>query len=602
MPNLDASDNAFKFAKNGLSQYQEILKDNPSRIEAALNWINLWSNLKGTTELKNLQIKNLNLAQSTIRKVNTDLSQRNTGIDIESRLILTEFLLRVVSLDNSFLTVIKDNTRTLIIDSYRFNNLKLISKAEGLSGHLYLREGRIDKAIESFSKAYSGAEAIRSYDLSYKWARELGKIYVKQEKLEKGIKYYSISIDRLENVRSRMKGLNTDIQYGFRENFEPIYKEYLALLFKNPQSNLKAIVGVNEKLQVGELEDYLRCNDLRINSLSSLNQNESPDSILYFVRLTNAYAILIRSNTGGLQYRFIDKAKTDALLIRIQRYAQGESFLDSIKSKNFRAASSQLYDQLIRPIKDDLPKAGHLVLAIDSQLQSLPWGLLYDGQKYLIETYSLSIALGADLQAPSSRQNAKVIGLIAGSSQFPNNPDFSPLPAVPLELDAVSSELKGKTLLDSKFTSETLFSNAANVDFLHLASHGQFSSNPDDTFLLAWGGKFKLSQLQSLIRDRNTKPLDLLVLSACDTAKGDRRALLGLAGTAIQSGARSTVASLWLVNDASQVMLMQEFYTQLKNKKTKAEALRMAQIKLLTSEKYSSPYYWAGIVLLGSWL
>jgi CHAT domain-containing protein len=602
VPNLEESDNALEFAKKGLSEYLEILKNNPNQAEAALNWINLWSNLKGSSELKILQIQNLSLAQSIIKQINIDLSQNNNDENLESRLILSESLFRVSSLDSSFLTKIKNNSSVLIAESYRLNNLKLISKSEGFSGRLYLLENQEDKAIKAFSRAYSGAESIRAYDLSYKWARELGKIYVKQQNLEKGIKFYTSSIDRIENVRDKIKSLSTDIQYGFRENIEPIYKEYLTLLSRNPQSNFNTIIKINEKLQVGELEDYLRCNNLRINSLLSLKPKESPDSTLYFIRLSNAYAILSRSKIGEFKHHFIDKAKTDALLTRINRYAQGESFLESTNSKIFRDVSSQLYDQLIRPIKDDLPKEGHLVLAIDSSLQSLPWALLYDGQKYLIETYSLSVALGAELQAPSTRQNIKVTGLIAGSSQFPNNPEFSSLPAVPQELNAVSSELKGKTLLDSKFTSKALLNNAANVDFLHLASHGQFSSNPENTFLLDWNGKFKLSQLQFLIKDRE-KPLDLLVLSACDTAKGDRRALLGLAGTAIQSGARSTIASLWLVNDASQVMLMQEFYTQLlKNKKTKGEALRLAQLKLLKSGQYSSPYYWSGIVLLGSWL
>ena len=601
--NQDALDDALKYAKNGLSEYSELLRENPKSIDAGLNWITLWSNLRGATDLKKLQLQNLTSAQSIIKQVNIELSQNQSETNIESKLLLSESLLRAISLNKDYLSLAKANIDKALFNSYKINNLKLVSKAEGLLGQVHLLEAQENKALDAFLRAYSSSESIRDYNQGYKWAREIGKIYANQGNTDKAVEFYSISIDRLENIRAKIASSSTEIQYSFRENIEPIYKEYLELLFKNPQPDLNKIALVNEKLQVGELENYLRCNNLQINSLLKLNSNDSPDAALYFVRLKNTYAILIRNKTGQIQYRFLDKSKIDSLLLRLKLYVQGDSFLENTKTAFFGDVSSQLYDQIIKPIKNDLPAGGHLVLAVDSNLQSVPWGLLYDGQKYLIETYSLSVALGAEFQAPSSRQSATVTGLIAGASQFPSNPEFSPLPNVPQELKSVSSELKGKTLLDSKFTSETLLSNAANFDILHLASHGQFSSNPEETFLLDWNGKFKLSELQSLVKDRDASPLDLLVLSACDTAKGDRRALLGLAGTAVQSGARSTVASLWLVNDASQVMLIQEFYTQLlKNKNTKAESLRLAQLKLLKSDEFSSPYYWAGILLLGSWL
>ncbi|NES82628.1 MAG: CHAT domain-containing protein, partial [Moorea sp. SIO2B7] len=98
--------------------------------------------------------------------------------------------------------------------------------------------------------------------------------------------------------------------------------------------------------------------------------------------------------------------------------------------------------------------------------------------------------------------------------------------------------------------------------------------------------------------------IELLVLSACKTANGDSRAALGLAGVAVQSGARSTVASLWSVNDRSTSVFMKFFYQELANTQkpiTKAEALRRAQVKLLDNQ-YKEPYYWAPYVLVGNWL
>ncbi|GAA6616908.1 CHAT domain-containing protein [Scytonema sp. NUACC26] len=114
-----------------------------------------------------------------------------------------------------------------------------------------------------------------------------------------------------------------------------------------------------------------------------------------------------------------------------------------------------------------------------------------------------------------------------------------------------------------------------------------------------------VKQLNQLLRSREGKlsPIELLVLSACQTAAGDRRAALGMAGFAVQSGARSTIASLWSVSDLSTASLMIEFYHQLsKPGVTKAEALRRAQVALLHQEDYNSPYYWVPFVLLGNWL
>ncbi|HCF28309.1 MAG TPA: hypothetical protein DEV81_14160, partial [Cyanobacteria bacterium UBA11049] len=97
--------------------------------------------------------------------------------------------------------------------------------------------------------------------------------------------------------------------------------------------------------------------------------------------------------------------------------------------------------------------------------------------------------------------------------------------------------------------------------------------------------------------------IELLVLSACQTAAGDNRAALGLAGIAIKAGARSTVASLWSLDDESSALLMGEFYQELANRKVnKAEALRNAQLALLEEPRYSHPRFWASFVLVGNWL
>ena len=144
---------------------------------------------------------------------------------------------------------------------------------------------------------------------------------------------------------------------------------------------------------------------------------------------------------------------------------------------------------------------------------------------------------------------------------------------------------------------------------VHIATHGTFSSNPEQTYLLDWKKRIRVKDLDNLLRVREEQiatPIELLVLSACETAAGDKRAALGLAGIAIRAGTRSTLATLWQVNDASTAEFMVQFYQQLKNPQiTKAEALRQAQLAFLNKyvgTDYNRPYHWASFILVGNWL
>jgi CHAT domain-containing protein len=181
------------------------------------------------------------------------------------------------------------------------------------------------------------------------------------------------------------------------------------------------------------------------------------------------------------------------------------------------------------------------------------------------------------------------------------------LPNVLQELKNIQSQvLSSKELLNQDFTENNLRKNLVNSSFpiIHLATHGQFSSRVSDTFLITWDGMLNLDSLTQLIQSRGQdKMLELLILSACQTAVGDSRAALGLAGMSVRAGARSTMASLWSIDDAATSLFMTEFYKRLASgKPEKAEALRQSQIVLLTQTKYKHPYYWAPFVLLGNWL
>jgi CHAT domain-containing protein len=169
-----------------------------------------------------------------------------------------------------------------------------------------------------------------------------------------------------------------------------------------------------------------------------------------------------------------------------------------------------------------------------------------------------------------------------------------------------------RSLINEEFTTEQFAAalQASNYSILHVGSHGQFSTVPEETFIITGPNASGLAEeipfnrLESLIREfsAENEPLELITLTACQTATGDDRATLGLAGVAIQSGARSAIASLWNLPGATAEALMPKFYGQLKDPTvSKAKALQAAQIEAIQSDPKGNPGRWAPLILVGNW-
>lgn len=142
---------------------------------------------------------------------------------------------------------------------------------------------------------------------------------------------------------------------------------------------------------------------------------------------------------------------------------------------------------------------------------------------------------------------------------------------------------------------------------VHLATHGKFGVDAESTFLLAFDDHITIDGMDQLLRSRryagsSRQPLELLVLSACQTAAGDNRSALGIAGVAVRAGAKTALASLWFINDEATVTLITTFYQQLQNPNiTKAQALQTAQKEAIQSQFYSHPGVWSPFILIGTW-
>ena len=162
-------------------------------------------------------------------------------------------------------------------------------------------------------------------------------------------------------------------------------------------------------------------------------------------------------------------------------------------------------------------------------------------------------------------------------------------------------------LLDQQFRVPRVEAELGQREFsvVHIATHGEFSEDAEHSYLLAWDGRLGMDQLGEAVGHMRfrERPIELLTLSACETAKGSERAALGLAGVAVRAGARSALGTLWSVNDAAAAAVVGEFYGQLHEQHvSKAVALQRAQQKVLRDVNHSHPYYWAPFLLIGNWL
>jgi CHAT domain-containing protein len=231
---------------------------------------------------------------------------------------------------------------------------------------------------------------------------------------------------------------------------------------------------------------------------------------------------------------------------------------------------------------------------------------LHDGQQYLIEKYAVSLSPGLQLLPANTFDQQDTKAIVAGISQGRGR--FSALPAVKEEVINISKLFSSSQLLDEQFTRQALRQSLTDrqVNLLHLASHGQFSSDFSQTFFLTWDGAININELSELLKRREadgSQAIELLTLSACETAAGDDRATLGLAGLAVRSGARSTLATLWSVKDGVAKQLMTDVYKNIGQPGvTKAEALRQAQLTLLRNKDFADPFFWSAYVLIGNWL
>jgi CHAT domain-containing protein len=488
----------------------------------------------------------------------------------------------------------------------QLNDKRAESYALGQLGHLYMETQQWLEARGLTEKALSLAQGIQATEIAYRWQWQLSQILQHQGNLTGAIAANREAVHTLQSLRRDLVAINPDVQFSFRETVEPIYRNLVELLLSNqptPEQLTQARETI-ESLRLAELENFFREACWQVQR-QAIDQIDPQASVIYPIILPDQFAVIVSLPGKPVRYFQTDVAQTQ-IDSTIEQLLQA---LNPVWSNKERLRlSQQLYDWLIRPIEPELKEneIKTLVFVLDDALRNLPMAALYDGQQYLIENYNIALSVGLQLIEPRSLLPQQLKALTAGLTEARDG--FPALPAVKLEVENIAAQIPTKVFLNQQFTHQALQEQIEATPFpvVHLATHGQFSSKAENTFLLTWNSRIKVKDLDQLLQTRqrqNTNPIELLVLSACQTATGDKRAALGLAGLAVRSGARSTLATLWSVNDESTAQLMVEFYRQLtQSQVSKAQALRQAQLTLLRQPNYQHPFYWAPFVLVGNWL
>ncbi|MEN8443659.1 MAG: CHAT domain-containing protein [Cyanobacteria bacterium J06555_13] len=482
---------------------------------------------------------------------------------------------------------------------------------------LYMQTQQWSDAQTLTEKSLEIARSIDADDIASQSAWQLGRILKQQGNTVDAIAAYSEAVESLKNLRSDLVAIDPDVQFSFRENVEPIYRELVSLLlegdlsqtkssdssgsYQPSQQNLAQAREVIEALQLAELDNFFQEACIDVES-QQIDQVDTTATVIYPIILPDRLAVIASSAGQPLEY-YSTAISADAVEATLRE------LLSSIHpaSDNARRLelSRQVYDWLVKPAVEGqmVNDTETLVFVLDGMLRNVPMAALHSGDRYLIEDYAVALSPGLQLMSARSLSQIQPDAVVGGISEARNG--LSALPAVEDEIADISELVSTNTLFNEEFTSEALARDVKNssANIVHLATHGQFSSRLEDTFLSTWEGRLSVKELSEILQTRDrSSAIELLVLSACDTASGDERAVLGLAGLAVQSGARSTVATLWPVKDQAAAKLMRELYEGIRSSDmSKAEALRQAQLKLLAEPGYSDPFFWSAYTLVGNW-
>lgn len=539
---------------------------------------------------------------------------------------------------------------------------RLKAEALGQLSQLYEEHNRFSEALKLNTQAIAEAKKVEAHDLLLELEWRQGRLNRSSRKFPEATLAYQNAIEHIEAIRQDIPVEYHNGRSSFREVLEPVYLGLADLLLmqasqKNGAEKTQLLRQARETVELikqSELEDFLGGRCSVHTSKNSLDAVEASTAIIYPILLPERLEILVSSGSEIRQYtQPIDAAMLQELTKHLAHSLRTSKY-------DVKKTANQLYQWLIVPVEPWLQQQAikTLVMVPDGVLRLIPPAVLYDGQHYLIEKYAVATSPGLTLFEPAPLQKRGIKALLAGmsepgsvvehlptsflqsitgisSSRGSNPSDMSEtavksrklelermikepvfrqqlkeklsLPGVGEEIKSLQKEIPNTAITNEGFTVEAFKKQAVQEPYsvVHIASHGVFGKTADTSFVMAYDGVINMDELEQLLKsDKFSKqPVELLTLSACQTAEGDDRAPLGLSGVALKAKVRSVLGTLWPVSDEAASLLMAEFYKALaKPNASKVEALRQAQISMLKQKELENPVYWSPFILAGSWL
>ncbi|MDC0835110.1 hypothetical protein CKA32_004483 [Geitlerinema sp. FC II] len=313
-------------------------------------------------------------------------------------------------------------------------------------------------------------------------------------------------------------------------------------------------------------------------------------AVLYVIPQDSELELILVTANAPPQRRVLPDVDRETLVSAVRQFEEEIVNPRRRRSDDYLDFARQLHRWIVEPVRSHLERQQieTLIFCLGGGLRAMPLAALYDGEKFLVERYSLGRIPGFNLTEaqPTDLRNERVLAM--GASQFDDSP---PLPAVPIELASIVPRLwPGAAFLNRDFTLDNLQQQRQNGDYaiVHLATHAAFvPGEPSQSYIQFWQDRLSLDRMPQI--QWQTPAVELLVLSACQTARGDAEAEMGFAGIAVRSGIPSVIATLWPVSDRGTLALMSEFYAQLKTAPTKTEALRQAQLAAIRGQLRVEP-------------
>jgi CHAT domain-containing protein len=486
----------------------------------------------------------------------------------------------------------------------------------GYCGQVSEAQGRLAEAMELTRRALMSSSSGLDPGLEMLWNWQLGRLLERTGEFQQTDARYRAAFTLASEPRfeeSIPAGLPV---FCGHERPQDMFRDFADFLLAHgdqvrasPEAAWRDALAIMDSRRELRIRDFLQdqCLASLVGREKSIESIAPGSAILHILVLPNRTELLLQVQERIFR-NVIDVPQKDF-------YNQVSTFRQDLRiptATSYRESGKKLYDWIIRPFERQLTEAAvdTLVVATDGELQLVPFGALYDGNGFLIQRMAVASTPSLHLLDARTTQtrSASILGVGLKTSVRLNEKEFPALTGVDRELGSLQSlPVHSTIMVDSEFTPHNFQQALADTPFsiVHVVSHAEVGSDPEDFFIVTDQGTIDLDGLDQAIRPTlyRQKPLELLVLSACETAVGDDRIALGLAGVALKAGARSTLASLWSANDQSSTAVMMAFYAHWFSKESpsKAQALRQAQLGLLQDPRYRHPRFWAPYILIGNW-